>query len=239
MRGRPMLTSTMYTALTMARSYGSFHHPLASSFASMSTSRGLVERRSLLERFCPSCVSFAAQRHLYNFLPAWRSASFAFLLASPSSSLALPLASPLSSAALPLAAPATVAACPLASPTVSGIASLTAPAMSSVQCVSRPMQWLRLSTDGTMSSCSPLNSRTRNIRWCCGMLTWSGSLTALLNSLHSGIGDCPVDHLCGILDSLYRTLTRNWGSAEQAGLTGNLLTEHEDDLICMVWVGVV
>lgn len=30
-----MLTSTMYTALTMARSYGSFHHPLASSFASM------------------------------------------------------------------------------------------------------------------------------------------------------------------------------------------------------------
>jgi hypothetical protein len=51
-------------------------------------------------------------------------------------------------------------------------------------------------------------------------------LTTLLDALHGSTRDCPVNSLCGILDGLNGALASDGGSAEQAGLTGNLGAEH-------------
>jgi hypothetical protein len=50
--------------------------------------------------------------------------------------------------------------------------------------------------------------------------------TALLNTLHGSSRDSPVNGLGGVLDSLDGALASNGGGAEQAGLAGELLTEH-------------
>lgn len=62
-----------------------------------------------------------------------------------------------------------------------------------------------------------------------------GKRTALLDTLHSSTRDGLVDSLCGILDSVYRALAGNGGSAEQASLADNLLTKH----ICFVYLLVL
>jgi hypothetical protein len=71
-----------------------------------------------------------------------------------------------------------------------------------------------------------------------GMHEWGvglRELTALLDALDSGARESPVDSLCGILDGLDWALACNGGGAEQAGLTGNLLTEHGDVDVGFVW----
>jgi hypothetical protein len=58
--------------------------------------------------------------------------------------------------------------------------------------------------------------------------------TALLNALYSSTGDCLVDGLGSILDSLYGALPRDGCGAEETGLASNLLTEHIGGLLCGV-----
>ena len=60
--------------------------------------------------------------------------------------------------------------------------------------------------------------------------------TTLLNALYSGTRDCPVDGLGSILDSIYGALACDGCGAEEAGLAGNLLTEHVDGVLCRVVV---
>ena len=53
-------------------------------------------------------------------------------------------------------------------------------------------------------------------------------LTTLLNALHSGTRDCPVDSLGGVLDGLDGALASDGSGGEQASLTGDLRAEHGD-----------
>jgi hypothetical protein len=54
---------------------------------------------------------------------------------------------------------------------------------------------------------------------------WEFVHTAFLNALHGSARDSPVNGLGGILDGLDGALASN-GGGEQAGLAGDVLTEH-------------